>query len=204
MTDADAPPRRSTGVEILDRTLGGGIPAGSLVALCADADSQSHLLLTAAAAAAPTTYFTTYRPPRAVETGSHADVQSLDADSLDDDPDRLAAAVPQDGYVVVDRLNDVEAIGPETLRDALNALADACREQNAVGLLHCPGDGDTPERSLALARADLVMRLIRTVTSLTVDYRLVVSKFRGGRAPTEPIKIRLTDHVAVDTSRDIA
>lgn len=105
---------------------------------------------------------------------------------------------------MVDRLNDLETLGVETVRAALNALGAACRERDAVALLHCLGDEDRPARSLSLARADLVFRLARTITSLSVDHRLVVTKYRRGQAPTEPIKLKLVDRVAVDTSRDIA
>ena len=201
MTDSGTP-RRSTGVEILDRVFDGGIPAGSVVSICASPDSQSHLLVTATAEANPTTYFSTYRPPSAVD--ADADVKSLDVSQLAEDPTRLAASVPQDGAVVVDRLNEIESLGTETLGEALNALAAACAERDAVALLHCLGEEERPERSLSLSRSDLDVHLVRTVTSLSIDHRLVVTKFRGGRAPTEPVKVKLTDHVAVDTSRDIA
>jgi DNA repair protein RadA/Sms len=198
------PQRLSTGVEVLDWTLDGGVPTGSLVALCAEADSQSHLLVAAVASAAPTTYFSTYRPAGDVRVDDDVDVRTLDADELRDDPDCIAAAVPEAGYVVVDRIDDVETLGADALQSVLDPLVAACRSQNAVALVHCLGDGDTPERSLSLARSDLVMRLVTTVTSMSIDHRLVVTKFRGGRAPTEPIKLELTDHVSVDTSRDIA
>ncbi len=37
-----------------------------------------------------------------------------------------------------------------------------------------------------------------------VENRLAVPKFRGGRAPTDIIKLNLVEEVRVDTSRDIA
>ena len=37
--------RLRTGIDVLDRKLNGGIPAGSTVALCADPASQAELFL---------------------------------------------------------------------------------------------------------------------------------------------------------------
>jgi hypothetical protein len=50
----------------------------------------------------------------------------------------------------------------------------------------------------------VVRRLDQTVTPDAVESTLVVSKFRGGRALTEPITLELTDNVRVDTSRNVA
>jgi hypothetical protein len=52
--------------------------------------------------------------------------------------------------------------------------------------------------------ADVVFDLETRVGSDTVENRLTVPKFRGGRALPEVIKLELEDGVDIDTSRDIA
>jgi DNA repair protein RadA/Sms len=50
----------------------------------------------------------------------------------------------------------------------------------------------------------VIFDLRTTVTSAEIVNRLVVPKFRGGAALEEPLKLKLTDSVSIDTSRDIA
>jgi hypothetical protein len=52
--------------------------------------------------------------------------------------------------------------------------------------------------------SDVVFDLQTAVDGAEVENRLAVPKFRGGRAPDETIKLRLSEQVTVDTSRDIA
>ncbi|KPN31647.1 hypothetical protein SY89_02396 [Halolamina pelagica] len=52
--------------------------------------------------------------------------------------------------------------------------------------------------------ADVVFDLQTTITNAEIENRLVVPKFRGGKALAEPIKLRLAESVNIDTSRDIA
>jgi len=42
------------------------------------------------------------------------------------------------------------------------------------------------------------------MATLTIENRLYVTRVRGGAALDEPLKLKLTDGVVVDTSRDIA
>jgi hypothetical protein len=72
-------------------------------------------------------------------------------------------------------------------------------------VLHClDGRSIPPLRDTTEHMADVVFRLTTNATGATVENRLAVPKFRGGRALTETLKLRLTDRVEVDTSRDIA
>lgn len=192
--------RRSTGVDVLDRRLGGGIPAGSVVALVAPPDSGSELLVSAVAGAHSTTHASLLRPPEAVE--SPAEVRRFDPDDLLDDPDSLPAP-SEGGVLVVDPVNDLER-DPGRYDALLDAVRERVRASDAVALLHAYGDDDPSARWRTLARADLTWRLEVLAGPLTVESRLVVSKFRGGRALDEPLKLKLTDRVAVDTSRDIS
>lgn len=62
---------------------------------------------------------------------------------------------------------------------------------------------DPPERWLTLAKADMTWRLSLIVNPLAVETRLAVTKNRHGAALTEPLKLQFTDHVSIDSSRDI-
>lgn len=61
-----APAIRSTGITLLDRTLGGGLPSGSVVYLLADPRSMSEIFLYQFTQARKTYYFTTERKPQYV------------------------------------------------------------------------------------------------------------------------------------------
>ena len=63
--------RLSTGIDILDRQLDGGIPPGSIVLLAADPASQSELFPYELTAARATTYLTTIRSAPAVQARIH-------------------------------------------------------------------------------------------------------------------------------------
>jgi len=72
-------------------------------------------------------------------------------------------------------------------------------------VLYCLGDERrTPLRWLTLARADMVRKLQQVETSLAVETRLYVTKDSHGEVILEPAKLKLTEGVGVDTSRDIA
>jgi predicted ATP-dependent serine protease len=58
--------RLSTGIDILDRQLDGGIPPGSIVLLAADPESQSELFLYELTDICSTLYLTTIRSDQAI------------------------------------------------------------------------------------------------------------------------------------------
>lgn len=78
-------------------------------------------------------------------------------------------------------------------------MAEHVKSTDAAALLHCLDEpGLEGGRVRTLGTADVVCELRLTRTPLSIDNRLYVTKFRGGTALTEPIKVKLTD-----TSRDI-
>ena len=52
--------------------------------------------------------------------------------------------------------------------------------------------------------ADVVFGLRPAVGGAEIETRLAVPKFRGGSALEETIKLKMTEDVSIDTSRDIA
>lgn len=203
--------RLSTGVEILDRRLDGGVPAGSLVALVAPPESQSELLLDSFATAGPALVLTGARFADEVEARLVADfyaeddlaVAEFSTPDLADDVDSLLADVPEGGRLVVDGADPIEALDPEDQRDTLRAIRGVLRDREAVGMVHCLGVDDGRGRTRTLHHADAVWVLDLRPTTLKVENRLYVTKSRRGAALVEPVKLTLTDRVQVDTSRDI-
>lgn len=202
--------RLSTGSEVLDRYLESGLPPGTLVALTAPPDTQSELFLQALAGERQTFYLSAVRPTEeVVETldlhHSELTVLQKDPEAFLTEPEASLEQIEPQSNVIIDPVNGFEAGPRGQYVGFLNALKEYLRTTESVGLLHCIDAESNPIlRSLTLNRADLVWRLHLTLTTLTVDTRLIISKFRGGKAVREPIKLRLTDNVQIDTSRDIA
>ncbi|WP_058366127.1 RAD55 family ATPase [Haloparvum sedimenti] len=203
--------RLSTGVPILDRRLDGGLVPGSTVALVAPPESQSELLATAFAAAGPTLYLTTLRPERSVRKALTAagvedvTVRQCDAETLATDPASVLRDLPTGGRVVIGVMNPLERMDRQRGASVVSAVSDAVEAEGGAALLHClEGSGLDDGRVRTLALADVVCSLELSHTSLSIDNRLHVTKFRNGAALTEPIKVKLADAVEVDTSRDIA
>lgn len=207
------PEQLSTGVAVIDRLMYGGVPAGSLLALSAPPESQSDLLLSAVTDVTDSLYLTTDRTAdavggrldRAATNGTTLRVESVSPESVAADPVATCEAIPSDGFVVVDCFDAFEGLDREDRLRTLRALSAAVRERGSVAILHCSKqERRTPERRTTLRFADVVWTLHLTVTTLTVETRLSITKVRGGRPHLEPVKLKLTNQVVVDTSRDIA
>ena len=204
--------RLTTGLRILDRSLDGGVPAGSLVALVAPPESQSELLVDAVATAGPALYLTSVRTPAEVRESMEAadrdtdqlTVREYTAEELRNDVDGLLSGLERRDYVVFDTAERIETLERFARRSVLNSLKQTLRANGAVGLVHCLGLQKDADRRLTLHRADQVWTLDLVRTTLAIENRLYVTKVRGGAAMTEPVKLRLTDRVTIDTSRDIA
>lgn len=202
--------RLSTGIELLNRRLDGGFPPGSLVALTAPPETQSELLLSELASERSTCFVSTIRPAAEVETDVGANCPDLSTtragpDELLDAPSRVLDGVEERSNLVVDPVDVVEDAGRSEYLDFLDEVKARVEETGSVAVLSGVDADPTPaQRRLTLKRADLVMKLFFSVKSREVTTSLVVSKFRGGSALKEPIKLLLTDRVRIDTSRDIA
>lgn len=211
--------RMATGVPVVDDRLGGGVPPGSMVALVAPPETQSELLLYRLTAQRATLYLSTLRSEASVK-------EAFDRSTIDVGNPMVAYAGPDSEFaeigdvvgragtgtnLIVDAVNTLERRDAGDYQDFINKLHTYVRRTGSVALLHCHAT-DAVETDPAAARgreitlgvADAVLELRRTVSGSDVKTALVVSKFRGGRALTEPIKLELTDDVTVDTSRDLA
>lgn len=194
----------STGLDVLDDCLGGGVPAGSIVALTAPPDSQSELLLYQLAAANKVRYLSTFRPADEIEAvivGRFPDadipVERVLDESLLEDPGGQFEGL-DDHAVVVDTATELERAGREQYRRTLDVLKRRLRATGSAALLHCLDIEPSPmRRGLTLGRADVVWRLQFTGLPERVDPRLLVTKFRGGTAPRESLPLQFEERVRV-------
>jgi hypothetical protein len=192
--DDDATPsgRLSTGVDLLDSGLGGGVPAGSLVAVSALPRAQSEPLLYAMAAANSTRYLSTLRPAEEVadalttaapveKAALDVDVRSVEGDDVLADPETFLGGLDANSLVILDPTTELEQGDRTRYREFLDTCKRALRMTDSVGLFHC--HENTPSvlrRGMTLARADQVWDVRIDVVDRAVKTCLAVTKVRGG------------------------
>ncbi len=202
-----------TGIDVLDRMLGGGIPEGSVVILSAQPASQAELILYELTATRPTLYLSTRRTRAAVADAvestkvrvGNPHIQDLGLDAPLDHANRAVRTLPEGATLIVDPIDPLEKAGENRYASFLNELQTHMTNTGGIAYLHAIDGRSVPdERDLTEYMADVVFRLDTTVTGDSLENRLAVPKFRGGPAMDEPIKLELRDQVSIDTSRDIA
>ncbi len=206
--------RLRTGIDVLDRKLGGGLPAGSIVALEAHPASQAELFLYELTVTRGTLWLSLDRSAEAVkdsighsptETGDPT-VRHISGEAPLDNAGKLVSALPEASNLVLDPVDVLEAQEPHSrYRNFLNELQNHIFNTNSLAILHClDGRAVPPLRDTTEHFADVVFELRTDTSGDEVDNRMAIPKFRGGRAPADIIKLELVEEVSVDTSRDIA
>ena len=204
--------RLPTGISVLDRQLDGGIPPGSILLLSADPASQSESLLYEIAAARGTLYVTTVRSEEAIRDaieryrGGVGRLTIRDAGDYPpiDNATRLVRELPESSNLLIDVVDPLEETDSTRYRAFLNELQTHMVNTGSIAVLHAM-HGDPPaNRGFTQHMADVVFDLQTDTSGSQIVNRLAVPKFRGGSALEETIKLKLTDGVTIDTSRDIA
>ncbi|MFB6171786.1 MAG: RAD55 family ATPase [Haloarculaceae archaeon] len=205
-----------TGVEVLDRKLDGGIPAGSTVALCANPASQAELFLYELTATRGTLYLSLNRTESAVATGiertqartGDPTIRDITGDAPIENAGKLVTALPSSSNLIIDPIDvlELDAAGdPPRFHNFMNTLQTHIANTGSLAVLHCLDGGAAPElRSHTQHMVDIVFNLETERKGDQIENRLSIPKFRGGRALTDVVKLDLADEVAIDTSRDIA
>jgi KaiC/GvpD/RAD55 family RecA-like ATPase len=206
--------RLNTGIDVLDRKLGGGIPEGSIVALCAQPASQAELFLYELTATRGTLYLSLDRTAQSVTTSieqtptntGDPTVRHISGEAPLDNAGKLVSALPEASNLIVDPLDVLESQEPPSrFRSFMNDLQNHIVNTGSLAILHCmDGRSVPPLRDTTEHFADVVFQLRTTTTNDEVENRLAIPKFRGGRAPSDIIKLDLVEEVSIDTSRDIA
>lgn len=203
----------NTGIEVLDRRLGGGIPAGSTVALVAPPSSSAELFLYELTASRQTMYLSTIRSAEAIRdalTATQAPtgdptVHDLDRSQVLDQAKRAVGMLGEENGLIIDPVDPMEERDASRYGGFLNGLQTHLQNTKGYAVLHCLADEHSPvNRRMTLHAADIIFNLETDVRGSNLINRLTVPKNRSGRAISEEIKLELVDSVAVDTSRDIA
>lgn len=205
----------SLGIESIDAELDGGVPAGSLLALEAPPTTGSEMLLHELSGVRETLYVTTTRSKGAVRAAFDAYprysgepvITDVDPDVDFEDLASIVARAHAGANIVIDTADILETKGRNRYCRFLRKLSAHVRSIDGMAVLHCNRlpDGAPPDgRRLTLGQADVTLELHRDVEGDDIDHQLVVTKLRGGRAPTTPISLELDDRVRIDTSRELA
>jgi len=206
--------RLRTGIDVLDRKLNGGIPSGSIVALCASPSSQAELFLYELTATRGTLYLSLDRSEDAVadsienaptETGDPT-VRHIPGEAPLDNAGKLVSALPETSNLIIDPVNVLETQEPPSrFRNFMNDVRNHVFNTGSLAILHCLTGQNIPRlRDSTEHFADVVFQLDTQISGDDVENILSIPKFRGGRAPSDVIKLELVDEVSIDTSRDIA
>ncbi len=205
--------RLRTGIEVLDRKLAGGIPAGSIVALCAQPASQAELFLYELTATRGTLYLSLDRTGDAVTSSIQSSqtrtgeptVRDITGDAPLDNASKLVSALPEESNLIIDPVDVLERQEPPRYRNFVNQLQNHIYNTGGLAVLHCLDGREVPNlRDTTEHMADIVFQLETRVNGDRIENRLAVPKFRGGQALSEVIKLELSETVDIDTSRDIA
>ena len=206
--------RLRTGIDVLDRKLDGGLPAGSIVVLSASPSSQAELFLYELTATRGTLWLSLNRTAESVqhslentpaETGDPT-VRHISGEAPLDNAGKLISALPETSNLIVDPLDVLESQEPPSrFRSFMNDLQNHIFNTNSLAIMHClEGRSVPPLRDTSEHFADVVFNLDTKTTGDEIENRLSIPKFRGGRAPADTIKLNLVEDVSIDTSRDIA
>ncbi len=206
--------RLRTGIDVLDRKLDGGIPAGSIVVLNANPASQAELFLYELTATRGTLYLSLDRSKQAIRdslehsptnTGEPT-VRHVSGEAPLDNASKLVSALPETSNLIIDPLDVLEEQEPPSrFRSFMNDLQNHIFNTGSLAVLHClDGRSVPPLRDTTEHFADVVFQMNTTVEGDEIENQLAIPKFRGGRAPTNVIKLNLVEEVSIDTSRDIA
>lgn len=207
--------RFSTGLRFLDSRLDGGIPVGKLLALTAPAHTQSELLLYHLISDRPVTYISTTTPDERVvrdaiatsAIGPPVDLAFTAVESANflAAPAEVLDEVRPESFVIVDPIDELERAERHQYDSFVTELKRHLRETDSIGVFHGLDTPPIPDaRRFTLQRADHVWRLEQLVLTREIKTRLLVTKARGGRTHSEPIPLRISDHVRIDTSRHIS
>ncbi len=205
-----------TGIDTLDRRLGGGLAPGSVVALTAEPASQSEQLLYEATAPRGTLYLTTERSAanvrRAIETTSvetgNPTIRHVEGTTVLEEASEIIGKLPDGATLVVDLTDVLERHDRRAYVSFLNDLKDRMVETDGVAVLHClDGPGRPENRTATIHAVDAVFDLRTTESGVetAVDHYLSVPKFRPESTFTETIELEFDGVAAMtlETKQDV-
>lgn len=203
-----------TGIETLDRQLGGGLPKGSITVLEAPPGSQGHLFLHELTDTRGTLWLSFARAVEAIErslaetpsNSGECTVKHVSSTNPMDDAEKWLDAVPRESNIILDPTNVLES--EESHKEYwtfLNELQTYLLDKDSLAVLYCTkGVAEVPLRDMTKYFADVVLELETKSVKGDVENFLHVPKYRRGECPSGVLKLELQRGVSIDTSRDIA
>lgn len=205
--------RISTGVDAIDRELGGGLRPGTVVGVAAPSASQSEAILNSVLLERETLYLSTLRTEPVIRDeldGSGFQMSDISITHVGVTTP-IKAALDEiekiDGQinVVIDSMNALESTDShENFISFMNSLKTHMVNTGSIAMLHCMTDRAPAHREETFSMVDAVWKLDLRDDGTALQNRLMIPKIRGEDRPDDVISLDLGREVQVDLSRDIA
>ncbi|MFB6186580.1 MAG: transcriptional regulator [Halobacteriaceae archaeon] len=184
----------STGVEVLDRELGGGLPSGSLVAFIAPPASQAELILYELTSARETFYLSAVRTENGIidafnETNAQTgdpEIRYVGGDAVLENTRRSFRNVGESEGLIIDPIDPLEETDTTRYQKFLNDLKNHMTNTQGLAVMHCLKGDEDKTRKITKHMADVIM-------DLRINHRgkVIYSKVTWGINSRERIKTRI-------------
>jgi hypothetical protein len=204
-----------TGIETLDRKLGGGLPPGTLVVVTAPPGTQHDPLVCAGTGERSSLFFTTVKNEPAVHKMLEQSPVSTDVQDVEElEPDRTLEVVPekletldQDQDFYLDVVDPIEAdLSRDAYLDFLNGVSERLDAVGTTGYLYGYRTDDEPRnRRYTLDVADFVINLGTSQQRSKLKFALEIPKANGIRMNEDDryLDIAVGRQIDVDETRNI-
>lgn len=209
----------STGVDNIDRELGGGIPTGqvSVVSAPSDSDAEKFVYQIMSANSDETVIYITLNKNKEIVEHifdasniivNSSSVQVGDYSGDTNTFEEITSAVeqlPEESIVVIDSVFELEQRKRDNYRNFLNKLQVEMIEKDCNVIFMSLGDGGKNE-NLTLQFADNIMKIVVESTGRDKEnHFLSFPKFRESDELNERYRLRMKQNVVkIDSSRDIS
>lgn len=208
--------RLKTGIQALDKKLNGGFPPGAIITCRSDSRTQSELLLHRLISRYDTIYVSTIGNEEAVKAEfAKSPVETGDVNVAYASPDAplqntksFIEKMNDQRLIIINVVNDLEGterVNRGSYQEFLNWVQNLQRRTGGVVFLH---RYETKQESkyeyLTNSMSDIILELEEHIDGENIVNYLHMPKCRGAGALDERMKVKLTNGLTIDTSRDIA
>lgn len=203
-----------TGIDALDRQIT-GIPPTSLLLFKTRSDIQSELIIKTIMRGNKTVYITIDKSEETInnqfETSNidleNATVKTVHRPEYLEQITEILNQLDDNKSVclIIDNLNFLKNSEYKEYKTFLNTLKQTLIQTESIAIIQdfkSSQNSKSKQTLLTDTISDIVFNLKTNDNTNEISNRLVVSKFRGGAALEEPIKLNLDNDVSIDTSED--
>jgi|AntRauTorcE11898_2_1112593.scaffolds.fasta_scaffold01601_6 archaellum biogenesis ATPase FlaH len=210
--------RLATGITELDKRLDGGVPPGAIVTFVSESRTQAELFLHRLMQDHDTVYVSTIGNEEAVKAEfakspiavDNVKVVYASPDSPIQGTKNAIEKMNDQRLTIINTISDFEsrsALNVERgpYQKFLNWIQNLQRRSGGVVFLHrYKSNMDSEYEYVTNSMSDIILELDEEVDGDKIVNYLHMPKCRGGSVLTERVKVKLTDGLSIDTSRDIA